>query len=65
MSTFPAAMMSPRTLPATTTVFATTAALTFPVFTHRQHVLVQIDVAFDLTFDHQILVPAQLAFEYD
>ena len=39
--------------------------LDLPVFTHRQRVLVQIDLAFDLTVDHQILVPGQLAFDDD
>ena len=65
MPTFSAAMMLPRTLPATTTVFATTAALTFPCSPTVSTFWFKLILAFDLTVDHQILVRAQLAFEDD
>src|SRR6185437_15657885 len=35
------------------------------VGTDRQHVLPQLDLAFDLTFDREVLASAQLALDYD
>ena len=65
MSTLSLAVTLPVTSPSTMTAFANTCALISPVRTDRQHVVAQLDRAFDMAFDGQIFAAVQLALDDD
>ena len=63
MSTFSDAVMLPVTSPSTMTVLAKTCALILRVGADGEDVVVELDLALDLTFDRQVLAAAQLALD--
>ncbi len=65
MSTLSLAVTLPVTSPSTMTDFANTCALMRAVRADRQDVLAQLNRAFDVTFDGQILAAVQLALDDD
>ena len=65
MSTLSLAVTLPVTSPSTITDFANTCALMRAVRADRQHVLAELDLAFDVPFDGQIFAAVQLALDDD
>ena len=65
MSTFSVAVTLPVTSPRMMTDLANTCALILPFGADRQHVLPQLDLAFDLALDGEVLAAVQLALDDD
>ena len=65
MSTFSLAVTLPVTSPRTMTALANTCALILPFGPIVRHVLAELDLAFDLAFDGQVLAAVQLALDDD
>ena len=65
MSTFSLAVTLPVTSPSTITALANTCALMRAVRADRQHVVAQLNRAFDVAFDRQVLAAVQLALDDD